>query len=110
MQATNIPDFQLYDQALIYVDEKKRNNQPFLPPTTIINTLNNMATNMPVESYNYHCYNIYRLLAVNMLRTSNNLKQLSSNFKKVQMGTAILTQNLSPAQFEILSIYIEYYQ
>src|SRR5690606_6929059 len=110
MQASSIPEFQMYDQALIWIEEKKRNNQPFLPPATIVNTLNNMFNSMPIESYKYHCYNIYRLLAVSMLHSNSNLKQLSTNFKKVQLGTAILTQNLSPIDFELLSIYIEYYQ
>lgn len=110
MQAVNIPEFQMYDQALMWMEEKKRNNQPFLPPSTVINTINNMYNNMSIDNYNYHCYNIYRLLSVSMLKTNSNLKQLTNNFKKVQLGTSVMINNLTSTEFELLSIYIEYYQ
>lgn len=110
MTAVTIPDFQMYDQAFAFWEEKKRGNQTFFHPDLIINTLNHMASYTPKDHYQYHCYNIYRLLSVAMLRENGNMKQLSANFKKVQLGTAIQSQNLSPFHYELLSIYIEYHQ
>lgn len=106
---SNIPEFQMYGQALEMISAKKMNGSPFMDPSIIINTINSMSSTMDELSYNYHCYNILRLLAVNILTKENTLSALGRSFRQRPEGTAILSNNMNQEQYELLSVYIEYY-